>query len=282
MAIILQDTSAIATETIEKAGLVIADGNLSPQALGNLLERSASLNVDVWFEPTSVQKAVRVVDAGAVAHMTYVSPNGDELKAISEAIQLKNGTSPHERFKLRDESRILPKEKMHQLKNDIITVLLEMANGKTDKEKHVIVTMGKHGVLVGSINMDPVALQELAKSSEFPIEIWGTHQVHGGFQVAMVHLPGVEIQVKNCTGAGKRAHPHLCLPLVGLHASLTFSSIPGCVGDSLVGGTVYGLTNGRDIFQSCHLGMIAARQSLVSDNAISPSLTPHVLEAVGK
>jgi hypothetical protein len=41
---------------------------------------------------------------------------------------------------------------------------------------------------------------------------------------------------------------------------------------------VYGLTSGREIFQSCHLGMIAARQSLVSDNAINPSLTPEVLE----
>lgn len=102
---------------------MICDGNLSPQALGNLLTRSAGLHVDVWFEPTSVQKAVRVVDADAVKHITYVSPNGDELQAMSEAIQHKNGTitAPHERFKLSDDSRILPKDKMHQLKNDIIT-----------------------------------------------------------------------------------------------------------------------------------------------------------------
>jgi hypothetical protein len=192
---------------------------LSAPALKHLLERSASLNVDVWFEPTSVQKAVRVVDADAVAHMTYVSPNGDELKAISDAIQLKNGMTspPHERFKLSEESRILPQERMHQLKNDIITVLLEMAGGDTKKEKHVIVTMGKHGVLVGSINMDPVALEKLAEFSTFPIEIWGMHQVHGGFQVAMVHLPGTEIQVKNCTGAGANEHvPELYNWVMGL------------------------------------------------------------------
>lgn len=121
-----QDTSAISDATIQDAGLVICDGNLSPQALGNLLKRSAGLNVDTWFEPTSVQKAVRVVDADVVKYITYVSPNGDELQAISEAIQRKNGatTAPHERFKLSDDSRILPKDKMHQLKNDIITGLL--------------------------------------------------------------------------------------------------------------------------------------------------------------
>lgn len=59
-------------------------------------------------------------------------------------------------------------------------------------------------------------------------------------------------------------------------------SVCGTAGDSLVGGTVYGLTHKRNIFESCHLGMVAARQSLVSECAISPSLTPQVLEASDK
>lgn len=207
-----QDTSAIADETIREAGLVVADGNLSPMALGTLLARSSGLGVDVLFEPTSVQKSVRVVDAAAVGHLTYVTPNGDELKAMSDAIQQKNGVSvpPHERFKLSEQSKILPKDRMHQLKNDIITLLVEMASGDTVKEKHVIVTLGKHGVLVGSINMEPAILHQRAETSEFPMEIWGSHQIHhGGHHVAMVHLPGVEIEVKNCTGAGASSRGEL-------------------------------------------------------------------------
>lgn len=149
---------------------------------------------------------MRVVDAGAIEHLTYVSPNGDELHAMSDAIQRARGeTAPtHERFKLSDDAAILPKDRMHQLKNDIITVLLAMANGDRVTEKHVIVTLGKHGVLVGSINMDPTAVRALAAASAFPIDVWGTHVVHHAHEVAMVHLPGVEIQVKNCTGAGAR------------------------------------------------------------------------------
>ncbi|TYZ60904.1 hypothetical protein PybrP1_007388 [[Pythium] brassicae (nom. inval.)] len=252
------DTRAISDDTIREAGLVVADGNLSPEALGTLLKRSARLGVDVWFEPTSVQKSVRVVDAGAVGDLTYVSPNGDELEAMSEAIRRTNDASappPHERFKLSEQSRILPHDRMHQLKNDLITVLVEMARGDTAKEKHVIVTLGKHGVLVGSINVNPATVRARAETSAFPMEVWGAHRIHGGgHHVAMVHLPGVEIQVKNCTGAG----------------------------DSLVGGTVYGLAHQHDIFESCHFGMVAARQSLVSDSAINPELTPQVLHAADK
>lgn len=102
---------------------MIADGNLSTSSLRDLFKRSASVGVDVFFEPTSVQKAVRVIDADAVAYMKYVSPNGDELAAMSEAIHRAHGEPlhSHERFKLSEESKILPKERMTQLKNDLIT-----------------------------------------------------------------------------------------------------------------------------------------------------------------
>jgi hypothetical protein len=76
-----------------------------------------------------------------------------------------------------------------------------MAKHDSATEKHIIVTMGKHGVLVASINVDFDKVQDLATRSEFPVDVWGLHHVRG-HAVAMVHLPGVEIQVTNCTGAG--------------------------------------------------------------------------------
>lgn len=122
----LQDAKAISDDTIQSAKIVIADGNLSPRTIGELFKRSERLKVDTWFEPTSVQKAIRVVEAQAVPFMTYLSPNGDELEAISEAIKDKSraeGQSvvDHERFTLSSEARILPEERMLQLKNDMIT-----------------------------------------------------------------------------------------------------------------------------------------------------------------
>lgn len=122
----LQDNSSISDDLINSSKLVIADGNLTPKTIGELFKRSAAAGVDVWFEPTSVQKAVRVVEAGELASMTYLSPNGDELKAISDAIKEVEGQQSgsyqhHERFPLTADSLILPRERMTQLKNDMIT-----------------------------------------------------------------------------------------------------------------------------------------------------------------
>ncbi|KAE9051473.1 hypothetical protein PR003_g6401 [Phytophthora rubi] len=249
------ECSSISDKTIDKAKLIVADGNLTPGTIGDLFKRSARLGVDTWFEPTSVQKALRVVEGDGVSDMKYMSPNTDELHVISKAIRQKledagvSSESTGERFPLTKESGIIPKEEMDRLKNDLITALLAMANGDTKRPRHVLVTLGKHGVLVGSINVSIPDLQEVVEDCDFPVEIWGMHHVHGGHSVTMVHLPGVEIPVTNCTGAG----------------------------DSMVGGTIYGLLEGYDIFQSCHMGMIAARQSLASEYAISPNLAPQVL-----
>ncbi|KAE9037305.1 hypothetical protein PR002_g6645 [Phytophthora rubi] len=214
------ECSSISDKTIDKAKLIVADGNLTPGTIGDLFKRSARLGVDTC-------KAIRqkLEDAGVSSESTG------------------------ERFPLTKESGIIPKEEMDRLKNDLITALLAMANGDTKRPRHVLVTLGKHGVLVGSINVSIPDLQEVVEDCDFPVEIWGMHHVHGGHSVTMVHLPGVEIPVTNCTGAG----------------------------DSMVGGTIYGLLEGYDIFQSCHMGMIAARQSLASEYAISPNLAPQVL-----
>jgi hypothetical protein len=125
----LQESSTISDKAIDTAKLVIADGNLAPATIGDLFARSARLGVDTWFEPTSVQKALRVVEGGGVSSMKYMSPNADELHAISKAIreQLEEaGMSPesagvHERFPLTKEASIIPKEEMTRLKNDLIT-----------------------------------------------------------------------------------------------------------------------------------------------------------------
>ncbi|KAI9995929.1 hypothetical protein PInf_013107 [Phytophthora infestans] len=218
------ESEVISDQAIDKAKLVIADGNLVPATIGDLFKRSARLGVDTWFEPTSVQKAIRVVEGDGVSSMKYMSPNADELHAISNAIREKTD-------------------------NDLITTLLAMADGDTKRPKHILVTLGKHGVLVASINMPADELREIVEDCDFDAEIWGMHHVHGGHSLTMAHLPGVEIPVKNCTGAG----------------------------DSMVGGTVYGLLEGYDVLQSCHMGMIAARKSLVSEHAISPELAPQIL-----
>lgn len=117
--------------------MVVADGNLSPHALGNLLTRSTAAGIPVWFEPTSVQKSLRVIEAGVVSHLTYVSPNIDELAAMSTAIQMEEqGSRSHERFKLSDDANILPQKLMTQLKNDCISRTISLLCVMSNRTNH--------------------------------------------------------------------------------------------------------------------------------------------------
>ncbi|GLD91838.1 hypothetical protein PINS_up000371 [Pythium insidiosum] len=245
------DAAGIPEDAIRDSDLVIVDGNLSSAALRAILTRSAAANVRTWFEPTSVQKSLRIVEADALRSLTYASPNADELAAMSAVIHASRGEGPaHEHFKLSEAANaILHSKKASQLKNDCLTVLFEMAGDDKTRDHHLLVTLGKHGLLVASANVAFAEVKEAIETCGFTAHVWGMHTVRG-IHVSMVHLPGVEIDVVNCTGAG----------------------------DSLVGGTVYGLLKGKDIFRSAHLGMVAARKSLVCDSAISPELTPETLE----
>ncbi|CEG44687.1 indigoidine synthase a family [Plasmopara halstedii] len=251
------NSEAISDQDIGNAKLVIADGNLSSNTIGDLFMRSSRLGVDTWFEPTSVQKSVRVLKGNGITFTKYMSPNVDELYAISDAVQsnLKDKNvgefflKAQKSFDLLRNSRSISMSEMTRLKNSLITVLLAMADDDTKKTRHVLVTMGKHGVLVASINMVASDLHEMVKECDFDVEIWGMQYVDKVHFVTMVHLPGFDIAATNCTGAG----------------------------DSMVGGTVYGLLKGHHIFRSCHMGMIAARESLVSEHAISPDISPEKL-----
>ncbi|RHY62969.1 hypothetical protein DYB38_001757 [Aphanomyces astaci] len=79
------DTAAAKMDT---ARVVVFDGNLSPAKMARVTRppQPKSLNPRrlLWFEPTSVEKAVRVT---AVLHRVHVvSPNVDELRAMCEAL----------------------------------------------------------------------------------------------------------------------------------------------------------------------------------------------------
>jgi hypothetical protein len=40
----------------------------------------------VWFEPTSVVKSLLPSQAGVISHLSYVSPNVEELNAMAAAL----------------------------------------------------------------------------------------------------------------------------------------------------------------------------------------------------
>ncbi|ETV78269.1 hypothetical protein, variant 2 [Aphanomyces astaci] len=227
------DTAAAKMDT---ARVVVFDGNLSPAKMARVTRppQPKSLNPRrlLWFEPTSVEKAVRVT---AVLHRVHVvSPNVDELRAMCEA--LPKDTGRVDQGLAAAAARLLPVDNGPQVIRDVATVARCMRGDNDEGDVHVVVTMGRHGVLVGTTS------GHVNVADERDATLLGKVG-----DLTYVYLPGIPMAVANCTGAG----------------------------DSFVGGAVYGLLQGYDIVRSSKLGMIAARKSIGSEFPIHPNLSPH-------
>lgn len=74
-------SSAIAT-----APLVMIDGNFPVATIKAIVESAHHNKVPVWFEPTSVAKCTKVVQAEVLHKLTYISPNRLEMLALLKAL----------------------------------------------------------------------------------------------------------------------------------------------------------------------------------------------------
>lgn len=80
---------------IEEAAMVVVDGNISVETMRALVTTCAASDTEVWFEPTSVVKSLLPAQAGVTAHLTYISPNVEELNAMAAALDgSAMGTQP--------------------------------------------------------------------------------------------------------------------------------------------------------------------------------------------
>ena len=84
-------TAAAARSAVEAAAggrrsVVVVDGNPAPGALAAVAEGAARGGASLlWFEPTSVEKGMRVVQSGSAALYDVFSPNLEELYAMAHA-----------------------------------------------------------------------------------------------------------------------------------------------------------------------------------------------------
>lgn len=72
--------------TLQGAKVVVVDGNLSSGDLRLVVAMCTELGIDVWFEPTSIEKCARIVEAGVMADVRYFSPNEAETVAMADAV----------------------------------------------------------------------------------------------------------------------------------------------------------------------------------------------------
>ncbi|XP_077516863.1 uncharacterized protein LOC144127807 [Amblyomma americanum] len=80
-------------EHIARAPVVIFDGNLPEETIACLLRICGQRRVPTFFEPTDVRKAVKPFVTDAWHHLSAVSPNLAELRAMLSALQTALGTA---------------------------------------------------------------------------------------------------------------------------------------------------------------------------------------------
>ena len=222
----------------------------------------------LWFEPTSVAKATRIVEA--IECLTFMSPNVDELAAIAHCLAHAGsaGGAGSGQFPTDDV--------MEQMR----VVLRAMYGSGANGAKHIVLTRGEAGVLVGSIG----SLEDMVAASDANV---ASAQSGGAEPVGVVEVESESEGAGEGEGATRVAiafREYSARPLAGDMVNCTGA------GDSLVAGIVAGMLDGYSeganggapgdsdhkrlqlTDNSVQLGLWAAQQSVQSDYAVSPSV----------
>ena len=168
--------------------MVVADGNLPVPALRALCDAAregqvaagagAPAGAMLFFEPTSVAKARKLVEAGGLSGCCFVSPNEDELAAMSEALGGAASDTTRQRMERVLGAMQLPTQPDGQLP------------GQLQQRKYVVLTLGAQGVLVGSV----------ASVADERVPLWDQVQLKA--HAALPLQNGNDVGMVNCTGAG--------------------------------------------------------------------------------
>ncbi|KAI3978758.1 hypothetical protein MKX01_015933 [Papaver californicum] len=222
---------------IFSAPVVMIDANLNPSSLEASCQLAAESGVPVWFEPVSVTKSKRVVSVAK--HISFASPNEDELIAMANALSCKDRFSS---IQIEANSGSKSVGHLFQRLKPAMRVLMDKGI------KLVIVTLGPNGVLLGSKagqnltsyhlkNINPMCYRkQLYKNvaSRCPSSKLMTEIERRGSDLILVHFPSLPASVVRLTGAG----------------------------DCFVGGALASLCAGLDVMQSIAVGMASAKAAV--------------------
>ncbi|GMP47534.1 hypothetical protein CsSME_00015221 [Camellia sinensis var. sinensis] len=229
---------------IRAAPVMMVDANLSPPTLEASCRMAAESGIPVWFEPVSVVKSKRVVSV--VKHITFASPNEDELIAMANALSCGEVFSPIQKDNKKNKCST---ESLFQMLRPAIWVLLE------EGIKVVVVTLGSDGVLLcsngapgfmkgSSKGSNPHGsgnqLYRLVNSSCPPNRFCSASKFEGGSNLFAAHFPALPASVVRLTGAG----------------------------DCLVGGALACICAGLNVMQSLAVGIAAAKAAVEVDTNV--------------
>lgn len=128
-------------EAIANAKMVAMDANMCEDDLAAVVRMCKAHGTKVWFEPTSAAKCGRIVRAGVVGEVWYMSPNEVELEALGRAVGGREGRGDGEG----DTEKRLAEEVLSRRRTQ----------GQT-----LLVTRGKRGVMRAQMGGAGVLLRE--------------------------------------------------------------------------------------------------------------------------
>ncbi|KAL5014929.1 hypothetical protein ScPMuIL_009199 [Solemya velum] len=192
---------------ISSAPLVVVDGNVTPDAIACVCGLCWKHGVPVWFEPTDLKKAGKPFLTTVFRKLTYASPNLSELSTMFWTIKGQQNST-------RDLDTVLSKT-------------VNMASSVTKQIPVLIVTLGRHGVLIC----------RRTGTKEFPVK--GDTTESNAIMTA-IHYPA-------CTS----------------EETTEVVSVSGA-GDCLAAAMIHGIVNGHDSDTCIKGGLLAAQMSLHS------------------
>lgn len=141
-------------ETLHDVKVVVVDANLNVEDLAHVCAAARQRAVDIWLEPVSLTKSLRLVNAGVVAHARYMSPNENEAIVMAKHLQLKlHGQTPDEHRPNEHQQQVewINKDNVGQVLCEILQAArtIQRSGGDNDDDGHertVFVTRGDRGV----------------------------------------------------------------------------------------------------------------------------------------
>ena len=125
---------------LNSAGILVADANAPIDTLTAAAKEAKMANIPIFFETTSVPKCTSVARSGNfLKYVTYMSPNYDELLAMTSSNCLLDDTDIKDQLLYFDDENIT-------IKIAAVDVLGQM----NPSEAHILITLGKYGLVLAS------------------------------------------------------------------------------------------------------------------------------------
>jgi pseudouridine kinase len=187
-------------------GLIFLDGNISVnvfQTIDEIVKQNP--NYSVFFDPTSVPKSIKPIDANCLCQMTYIKPNEDELVFMAKHLQKKLGS----------------KKNIENI-DDCLDLLILQGG-----VKHILLTRGPKGVIYakkGPKGVQKQYFKALDLPSHVPANVTGCGDSFcAGFIYGIIHGKTVEDSIVMGTRA---AHMTLQSPF-SVHPLLSVEHLLG-------------------------------------------------------